>query len=156
MSKSVYFEDEGILSKVKGFLNWKTLLVILGVLVIIGLVVYFMRRRSVVYEHFQDGPKASKTAEIMFFYADWCPHCKTAKPEWEQVKTEFQGKSIKGYNVLFKEVNCTEESAENEKLMATYKIQGYPTIKLVKDGQVIDFDAKPTKSTLTQFLNTVI
>ena len=152
----VSFDDEGTVSKLKSFLNWKSLLVILGVLFIIGFVVYFMRRRNVVYENFQDGPKASKTAEIMFFYADWCPHCKTAKPEWEQVKTEFQGKSIKGYNILFKEVNCTEESPENEKLMATYKIQGYPTIKLIKDGQVIDFDAKPTKSTLTQFLNTVI
>ena len=40
--------------------------------------------------------------------------------------------------------------------MNTYKIEGYPTIKLVKDNQIIDYDAKPTKATLTQFLNTVV
>jgi hypothetical protein len=27
---------------------------------------------------------------------------------------------------------------------------------LLKDGQVIEYDAKPTKETLTQFLNTVL
>jgi thiol-disulfide isomerase/thioredoxin len=156
MVKAVSFEDDGIVSKLKSFMNWKTLLIVFGILLVVGLAVYFLKKRNVVYESFQDGPKASKTAEIMLFYVDWCPHCKTAKPEWDQVKTEFQGKSIKGYNVLFKEINCTDESPENEKLMNTYKIQGYPSIKLVKDGQVIDFEAKPTKSTLTQFLNTVI
>ena len=30
------------------------------------------------------------------------------------------------------------------------------SIKLLKDGQVIEYDAKPSKETLTQFLNTVL
>ena len=30
-----------------------------------------------------------------------------------------------------------------------YKIDGYPTIKMLKDGQTIDFDAKPTIENLT-------
>jgi len=156
MVKSVSFEDQGILSKIKGFLTLKMVLIILGVLFVIGLLTMFLRSRTVVYEHFQDGPKANKTAEIMLFSVDWCPHCKTAKPEWDQVKTEFQGKTINGHQILFKEINCTEESPENEKLMNTYNIKGYPTVKLVKDGQVIEFDAKPTKSTLTQFLNSAV
>ena len=37
-----------------------------------------------------------------------------------------------------------------------YNVEGFPTIKLLKDGQVIEYDAKPTKETLTQFLNTVL
>ena len=37
-----------------------------------------------------------------------------------------------------------------------YKIEGYPTIKLLKDGNVIEYDAKPNKATLEQFLNTVL
>jgi hypothetical protein len=43
-----------------------------------------------------------------------------------------------------------------EQMMDKYKIEGYPTIKLLKDGQVIEYDAKPSKDTLTQFLNTVL
>ena len=90
------------------------------------------------------------------FSVDWCPHCKTAKPEWESLKQEYQGKTINGYVLIFTDVNCTNESPEVEKLMNTYKVEGYPTIKLLKDGQVIEYDAKPTKATLTQFLNSVL
>ena len=58
--------------------------------------------------------------------------------------------------MVFTEINCTNESDEVEKLMNQYKIEGFPTIKLLKDGQVIEYDAKPTKETLIQFLNTVL
>jgi thiol-disulfide isomerase/thioredoxin len=98
----------------------------------------------------------NSTAELMLFYVDWCPHCKTAKPDWEEVKAQFQDKTINGYNILFTEINCTTESEEVEKLMNKYKVEGFPTIKLIKDGQVIEYDAKPTKDTLIQFLNTVL
>jgi thiol-disulfide isomerase/thioredoxin len=96
------------------------------------------------------------TAELLFFYADWCPHCKTAKPIWNDIKSEYENKTINGYKVVFTEINCSEESAEVEKMMNQYNVEGYPTIKLLKDGQIIEYDAKPSKETLTQFLNTVL
>lgn len=98
----------------------------------------------------------SKVANLMLFYVDWCPHCKTAKPEWNALKEEYDGKTINGYIVIFEEYNCTDESSEIEDLINKYKIDGYPTIKLLKDGQVIEYDAKPTKATLEQFLTTVL
>jgi thiol-disulfide isomerase/thioredoxin len=97
-----------------------------------------------------------KNANLMLFYVDWCPHCKTAKPEWDNLKQLYQDKTINGYNISFTEYNCTNETPEIEQLMNKYKIEGYPTIKLVKDNQIIEYDAKPTKSTLEQFLNTVL
>jgi thiol-disulfide isomerase/thioredoxin len=94
--------------------------------------------------------------ELFLFYADWCPHCKTAKPIWNEIKDEYENKKINGYNIVFTEVNCTTESAEVDKLMNQYKVEGFPTIKLLKDGQVIEYDAKPSRENLYQFLNTVI
>jgi thiol-disulfide isomerase/thioredoxin len=99
---------------------------------------------------------SNKTATLMLFYVDWCPHCKTAKPAWNNIKSEYENKTINGYKVIFTEVNCTDETAEVEQMMNKYNIEGFPTIKLLKDGQVIEYDAKPTKETLTQFLNTVL
>ena len=98
----------------------------------------------------------SKQAEMLLFYADWCPHCKTAKPIWNDIRTQYQNKTINGYHVIFTEVNCTSESAETEQMMNKYSIEGFPTIKLLKDGQIIEFDAKPTKETMNEFLNTVL
>jgi thiol-disulfide isomerase/thioredoxin len=99
---------------------------------------------------------SSNTAELIFFYADWCPHCKSAKPIWNDLKAEYENKTINGYKIIFTDVNCSEETAEVEKLMNQYSVEGYPTIKLIKDGQVIEYDAKPSKETLTKFLNTVL
>jgi thiol-disulfide isomerase/thioredoxin len=99
---------------------------------------------------------SSKDAELMLFYVDWCPHCKTAKPIWDELKTEYENKKINGYTILFSEINCTNETPEIESLINKFKIEGYPTIKLLKDGNIVEYDAKPNKATLIEFLNTAL
>lgn len=103
-----------------------------------------------------DNTNKGKQAELMLFYVDWCPHCKTAKPVWEELQNEYKNKTINGYHIIFTDINCTEETPEVESLLNKYKIEGYPTIKLLKDGQIIEYDAKPVKKTLEEFLNTVL
>jgi thiol-disulfide isomerase/thioredoxin len=151
----------GFFNKLKSFIppfNMKTIGIILLILIllIVGLYMYNNQKSQQTRENFEDGSDDKKTAELMFFSVDWCPHCKTAKPEWEQLKAEYKDKKINGYKVIFTDIDCTKETPQVEKLMNTYKIEGYPTIKLLKDGQVIDYDAKPTKDTLVKFLNTVL
>ena len=107
-------------------------------------------------EGLDDVDDSNKVANLILFYVDWCPHCNTAKPEWDALKDEYEGKKINGYSIVFTEYNCTNETAEIEEVMNKYSIEGYPTIKLVKDNQIIEYDAKPTKSTIEQFLNTVL
>jgi len=102
------------------------------------------------------GESDSSDAELMFFHVDWCPHCKTALPEWEKIKKEYNNKKINGHRILFLEYNCTEETEETTKKIETYKIEGYPTIKLKIDGRVIEFDAKVNKENMEQFLSTVL
>lgn len=143
--------------------NWK-----IGLMILFGLLLVIFAYFT--YKQYADGkttfhanreniPKdqnSNKTATLMLFYVDWCPHCKTAKPEWESLKADYDGKSINGYTINFVEYNCTNENAQTSQLMDKYNIEGYPTIKLIKDNQVIEYDAKPTKSTMEQFLNTVL
>jgi thiol-disulfide isomerase/thioredoxin len=149
-------------SSFSGLFSNKILLLL--VVVFVGVMIYFayssIKFSKAVYN--DNGTKAGassttpKEVELMIFSVDWCPHCKTAKPEWEKVKSEYSGKQVNGYTILFTEINCTNESPQVTKLMDQFKIEGYPTIKMVKDGQVIEFDAKPTYSNLTQFINTAI
>lgn len=160
-------ETGGFLSKIKtagANMSMTTILVILGSMVLlgIGLYYYFFKLGPILKTTYsansEQGTSSETTqyAELMLFYADWCPHCKTAKPIWEDVKAEYENKVINGHKVIFTEVNCTEETAEVSEMMDKYKIEGFPTIKMNKDNQIIEFDAKPTKSNLTQFINTVI
>ena len=144
-------------------MSWTTIsLIVLVIIVLIIFILYyfnvFSNSTKTSYKPNLEGGQgpSNKQVEIILFYTDWCPHCKTAKPEWEDMKAEYEGKNINGYNLVFTEYNCTNETAEIEELMNKYSIEGYPTIKLIKDNQVIEYDAKPTKDTMEQFLNTVL
>jgi thiol-disulfide isomerase/thioredoxin len=160
--------DGSVLSKIKSAgssLNNTTLIIIGAVILfsILAAVYYFYYiapQNKAQYkansEHISNDQPNGKNAELLFFFADWCPHCKTAKPIWNDLKTQYENKTINGYKVIFTEVNCSEEPAEVDKMMNQYNIEGYPTIKLLKDGQIIEYDAKPSKDTLNQFLNTVL
>jgi thiol-disulfide isomerase/thioredoxin len=92
----------------------------------------------------------NNSAELYFFYTTWCPHCKKSMPVWQSLKSELDGKTMKGVTLSFIEVDCDKDAALAEK----YNVQGYPTIKLVKGNQVIEYDAKPEKDTLMEFLHT--
>jgi len=149
--------------KITLLMNWKIVAaIIVGILLVIS--AYFIYKKMVnsktsFHPNRENIPKdtnSNKTATLMLFYVDWCPHCKTAKPEWDSLKAEYDNKIINGYNLSLIEYNCTNESEEVSQLMDKYSIEGYPTIKLVKDNQIIEYDAKPTKSTMEQFLNTVL
>lgn len=144
-----------------------SILYIIFIIVLITLAIYlghafvmpFFKTKFIANNELETGSTSSGStgeAELLFFYADWCPHCKTAKPVWEDLVNEYENKTINGYSVTFTEVNCTTENAKVEEMMNKYKIEGFPTFKLIKDGQVIEFDAKPSKDNLTQFLNTVL
>jgi len=152
-----------LIQRISGFMNWKVVAIIIFGLLIVLFAYYTYKQyadgKTSFHANRENIPKdqnSNKTATLMLFYVDWCPHCKTAKPEWESLKEDYDGKSINGYTVNFMEYNCTNESSETTELMDKYSIEGYPTIRLVKDNQVIEYDAKPTKSTMEQFLNTVL
>lgn len=166
--KSLPIGNESLVSRIKtagSSLN-STTLIIIGMVIlfsIVALIYYFYYMLPQIKAKYQPNSEnvsessgSGNTAELLFFYAEWCPHCKTAKPIWNDLKSEYENKTINGYKVVFTEINCSEETAEVEKMMNQYNVEGYPTIKLLKDGQVVEYDAKPSKDTLVQFLNTVL
>ena len=122
---------------------------------------YFLYRKffssSVGFSTITEGiTDSQKTPEIMFFYADWCPHCKTAKPEWNKTKEYLDENKIKNNKVYCVEYDCSQKTGETEKIMNEYKIEGFPTIKLQYDNTIHDFNETPTKDNIIAFLNTII
>lgn len=153
------------------------------VILVIGIVFYFVSRYaySTIHEPFDTNVLNDKidtkdiantqefapSLEIYFFFADWCPHCKTAKPEWDAFKRKNNGTVVSGYLVECIDVNCTEDSGENTvtkrkneivtpvhvtDLIRKYNVNGYPTIKMVKDDKVYEYEAKVSERNLTDFM----
>jgi thiol-disulfide isomerase/thioredoxin len=93
----------------------------------------------------------NKTATLYYFYTTWCPLSKQANPEWQNLQTQTNG-IVKNVNITFKEIDCDVDTATAD----LYKIEGYPTIKLVYDNVTYSYDAKPNTVTLLKFLNSVL
>ncbi|OEF96250.1 thioredoxin [Desulfuribacillus alkaliarsenatis] len=65
---------------------------------------------------------------IVDFYADWCGPCKMLTPVLEELATDLAGKA--------KVVKVNVD--QNQELAAEFKIQGVPTIVIMKDGEVVE------------------
>jgi thioredoxin-related protein len=68
------------------------------------------------------------------------------------MKTEYNQQIFNGYKLNFIEV----DGEENQELADKYKVEGFPTIKLVKGNQIIEYDAKPSVEHLKEFLNSTL
>ena len=87
--------------------------------------------------------------DIYLFTVEWCPHSKNAIPVWEEIKEEYNNKKFNNYKLNFIQI----DGEENQELTDKYKVDGFPTIKLVKGTQIIEYDAKPSVEHLKEFLN---
>lgn len=113
-----------------------------------------------------------KAASLMYFNVSWCPHCKAANDVWAKMTEALKQSNniINGYRVDLINIDCTSVDAKeppatpdarataaaNSKLLDKYKIEGYPTIKLIKGNEVIEYNAKTDFNTLMHFLNTIL
>ena len=61
----------------------------------------------------------------------------------------------KKYSVVFKDFDGDKQEKEIDDISKRFKkkIDGYPTIILVKSNEVIEFDATPNEKNLNEFLN---
>lgn len=149
-----------IKNKVFGFLS-KGRNIVMTILVVLFVLLCVYGYKNYVSPKLEPDFKANKEfvpkdseeqAVLMFFYTDWCPHCKKAKPVWNNVKEEYDQKVINNTKLIFKDINCEKE----EEMANKYNIEGYPTIKLQKNNQIIEFDAKPEENALVQFIESTL
>jgi thiol-disulfide isomerase/thioredoxin len=92
-----------------------------------------------------------KTATLYMFGTSWCPHCKTAKPIWDDYVSNNEKLKVGNYDILFKSVDCDAEKNIADK----FNVKGYPTFKLERGpDDIVDFEAKPTHDNFTSLLQT--
>jgi thiol-disulfide isomerase/thioredoxin len=90
-------------------------------------------------------PSAGSVDTFTMFYADWCPHCKTVKPEFKSWGAEKGSVQVNGKTVF---VNMLEADAPGTKeKMNEAGVKGFPTFMLFKsNGQKVEFDGDRTPS----------
>ena len=125
-----------------------TLFIIAALIIYRKSVVGRANKKYVANNEYNKSRQGVESVDIYFFYTEWCPHCKTAKPIWFEFKKDMEGKKVNGVSVNFFEVDCDKDTEMSDK----FNVKGFPTIKMMKGNQMIEYDAKPSKETLNEFI----
>lgn len=95
---------------------------------------------------------SSNKVNLYYFYTEWCPYCKKANPVWDDFCKEIDSKyNNSSYQFNYFKIDCEK----NQKMADKYKVEGYPTIKMVYNKTIYDYNAKPDKNNLLEFVKTV-
>jgi thiol-disulfide isomerase/thioredoxin len=90
-----------------------------------------------------------QTTEIYFFYADWCPHCKSAKPEMEALVAKGV-MDINGTKCVVRMIQPEQQPEEAK----GKPIKGFPTFLLeTTDGETVEYKGQRNTAGYLSFLN---
>jgi len=70
--------------------------------------------------------------KFVWFYADWCGHCKTMHEAWDAAAKKV---NAAGKNLMMKINVGDAKNKEHQKVSAQYGINGFPTIMLLDGGK---------------------
>ena len=128
-------------------MNWKLIVVGLAVLASILIVaMYYKKIANTLVQGFQN---ITPRNEFIMYYAEWCPHCKTAMPDFDQ----FAGNGtivVNGVNVSVLKYESTKDA---DKLKGK-NVKGFPTFVLsTADGKEHEYKGPRESTEYLKFLN---
>jgi thiol-disulfide isomerase/thioredoxin len=88
---------------------------------------------------------------LVLFYVDWCPHCVSTKPEWQKLVSKMNNQKVNGANVKVHACNA-EGSAVEKEFSLENNVQGYPTVKLLKENEVVEYNGARNADALEDFV----
>lgn len=125
--------------------NWKTIGLAAALLLLVLGALYIVTKKK---ESFQNPSMPTFT----MYYADWCGHCKSAKPEFESLvaKSPLDINGVK--------CNVRMVSPEKEPDLAKGKpIKGFPTFLMeTPDGKVVEYKGGRSTDEYMKFLNSTL
>lgn len=118
--------------KVMSFLKRKEVMLLLGLLLLSLLFTSYNKYRLI--EGFESSPSSfnddvASGKKLVWFYADWCGHCKKMKSAWDSAAEKVKGQMVK--------INLgNSEDKKQQEISKKYNIEGYPTIYLLNNGEI--------------------
>ena len=94
-----------------------------------------------------------KRPALVWFYADWCGHCQSMKPEWQ----EFESKCGKtpGNKMVVKVNSNFQPNLTNNLADISKHVQGYPSIFQVRGNRLSRYEGERHHASLLKALRTL-
>jgi len=97
-----------------------------------------------------DSRMANAKLALVEFYAPWCGHCKHLKPQFEAAAQQIKEAGLDAILVAV-------DAEANRALAQKYKIEGFPTIKVFKNGKESGpYEADRTSEAIVGYLESLL
>ena len=130
----------------------KPLHIIVGLIITALVIIYFVglpSNWSFKVDGFTDGGNGSNP-KLTMYYVDWCPHCTSAKPDFQSVMGNGTA-TINGKTVDVAMVNPEKDP----NAAAGKPVKGYPTILFESPGgNIVEYSGERNKAGFLEFLKT--
>jgi thiol-disulfide isomerase/thioredoxin len=93
------------------------------------------------------GPSGTENINLVLIYAPWCGHSKRMLPDYERIKSEFDGKTING-----KTINIVMHTDEDKDKVKEYGVKGFPSLFIEKDDNRENFPHRSYEK-ISDYLN---
>jgi protein disulfide-isomerase-like protein len=82
---------------------------------------------------------------IILFYTEWCGHSRNFMPIWDELVEELNKIN---FNIKCVKIDCDKDKDKCIK----YKVNGFPTVKLIVDNKEIEYTGKRNVESLKEFI----
>jgi len=145
---------------------YKRPLLIVALIIIFAVATYYIYQYVIVprtnkaqHGDIANANRRDQTVTVFFFFADWCPHCVKAKPEWQLFKDKYNDTVVNGHKISCAPMDCTDgdKNPAVAVAMQKYHVEHFPTVVLLMDtnNEPIEFEGKITEANLSTFLKSV-
>ena len=115
----------------------KVIIIIVIVILVISIITYKKKDTN--------NLKKNNKGKIMLFYADWCGWSQKFLPIWNEFIKECDK-----LNISYETIECTDnELCSNGK----YNIEGFPTIILEVDDNIIEYNGDRSITSMLDFVS---
>jgi hypothetical protein len=116
---------------------------IISFLIIVGIIVAIVYIYKTRIENFES--PSTNSVIVSYYFLPSCPHCVNFQTEWVKLQATSDPSLIK-----VNEVDASDPS--NKSIIENEGISGYPTIRILKNGNEYEYGGERTADAITEYI----
>lgn len=91
-----------------------------------------------------NNPEENNKPRFVLFHVTWCGYCRDFLPTWKK----FKKININNNKIIIEDNDCTD----NEEIKIKYNIKSFPTLLLINDNDIKNFEGERSIEELQKFI----